>query len=833
MPSLPLQETQRDDLAYLSATLPPQSDPVTIEYATRTGALLRVDGVTAGAFDREHHDVVLAPSAESRELLLEVELHALPTNGLPSGPGIIWRYLNARSHEEPGTKLRLDQCHPEASLRHSSRQAHDPERRQGASDPVDCIGHSHLDVAWLWTYGQTRRKAQRTFAVACDLLDRDPAFLFAQSQPQLYRFVEEADPQLFERVSAYVSQERFDPDVAALWVESDCNVPSGESLLRQMLYAHEYCTKRFGVAPSIAWLPDTFGFANTLPQLLAHAGIPYFTTTKLNWNDTTTFPHPQFVWRAPDGSGVVSALIRSYDGGAYPWRIRTAKERKEPLVLGYGDGGGGVTAKMLDQVRSFGRWIRPRAWFDRLAAEQDRLPVHTGELYLEFHRGVYTTHHDVKFHNALLERALSEAEELLSWCLAVHAPRAAIIQFMDRVHAVWEIVLRNQFHDVLPGTSIEPVYEDARNEYAQAEELIASVLSSAQSMLPRTNSPIGSAAIVPPAREGDLYVFDNGLLEAHVTAAGAIVELRTSSGPNVCTQGNVLALYRDKPRQWEAWNIDRGYERSMRRAKPGDARIENGALHIDFDLGDSPARMRISLAEGEPFLRVDLDVDWRERRTLLRLENWFAVASDEVTYGAPHGTVTRTARAQTPAERAKFEVPGQRYAMVRDGAGSGVAIFTLDTYGWSARALPKGGVHVGHSLLRGTTWPDEHADIGEHRLSYAFAPLAGAGIGALERAWLHFAHEPRVRLFTCDDEAVLVVACKPAHDADGIIVRVRECEGARREVALRCAARMTDAHAADAVERPLERAVRVENEDVCFDLEPYELRTLRVRFSHA
>lgn len=824
MVNLPLREERREDsLAYLSAMLSPQQQPVRISYATRTGALLRVDGVAAGAFDREHHDVVLPPSDRPRELLLEVELHALPTNGLPSGPGLIWRYLNARSHEEPRMAAQLTEAPVDDA--------------QGDSTPHDdtalpCIGHSHLDVAWLWTYGQTRRKAQRTFAIACDLLDRDPSFTFVQSQPQLYQFVEEADEQLFERVRALVREGRWDADVAALWVESDCNVPCGESLLRQMLYAHAYCMRHFGVAPSIAWLPDTFGFANTLPQLLAHAGIPFFATTKLNWNDTTKFPYPQFVWRGPDGSEVVSALMRSYDGGAYPWRIRTASERREPLVLGYGDGGGGVTPKMLDQVRRFGRWIRSRTWFDELAAERASLPVHADELYLEFHRGVYTTHHDVKFHNALLERALIEAEELLAWCLAVHAPRAAVTQFMDRVHAVWEIVLRNQFHDVLPGTSITPVYEDVIDEYAHAEELIASVLSSAESMLPRTTAPIPQATPVPPKREGEEFTFDNGLLQAHVTSAGAIVALHVAGGPNVCSQGNVLALYRDKPRQWEAWNIDRGYERRMQSARPGAARIENGALHIDFRLGASPAHMRISLAAGEPFLRVDLDADWQERRTLLRVENWFAVATDEVTYGSPHGTITRTALAQTPEQRAKYEVPGQRYAMVRDRAGGGLAIFALDTYGWSARVLPKGGIHVGHSLLRGTTWPDERADIGEHRLSYAFAPFAGAGTGALERAWLQFAHEPRVRLFTCEDDGVLVVACKPAHDGDGIIVRVRECEGERREVALRCAARMTEAIAVDALERPLERDVRMEHEHLHFHLRPYELRTLRVRFSH-
>jgi alpha-mannosidase len=555
-------------------------------------------------------------------------------------------------------------------------------------------------------------------------------------------------------------------------------------------------------------------------------------TTKLNWNDTTKFPYPQFVWRGPDGSEVVSALIRSYDGGAYPWRIRTARQRREPLVLGYGDGGGGVTSAMLEQVRSIGEWIRPRAWLDRVAQRRDALPVHEDELYLEYHRGVYTTHHDVKFHNALLERALNEAEELLAWCVAVHAPQAAIAQFMDRVHACWEIVLRNQFHDVLPGTAITPVYDDAAAEYGQAEELVAAVLASARAMLPRSTAPFPNARPVTPEQIGDDFVFANGLLEAHVTAEGIITQLRVAGGVNVCTQANVLALYRDKPRQWEAWNIDSGYERTMRRAKPAAVELDAHALRIDVQLGGSPGAMRIALHEGEPFLRVQLDVDWQERRTLLRVENWLPVQTGRVLYGSPHGSVRRSARRQTAAERAKFEVPGQRYAAAWDDARNGLAVFALDTYGWSARTLEEGGIQIGHSLLRGTTWPDAQADLGEHGISYAFAPFAGIGTGSLERAWLQFAHEPRVRLFTCDDDAVLVVACKPAHDGDGVIVRVRECDGARRDVRLRCAARMVHALACDALERTIERSVNIDQEHLHFDLSPYELRTIRVRFSH-
>jgi len=544
-----------------------------------------------------------------------------------------------------------------------------------------------------------------------------------------------------------------------------------------MLFAHAYCEQRFGVTPSIAWLPDSFGFANTLPQLLAHAGIPYFATTKLQWNDTTRFPYPQFVWQGPDGGRVTSALIQSYDGGPYPWRITTARERNEPLVLGYGDGGGGVTAKMLAQAHAIGRWIRPRDWFEALGKGSAPLPDYTGELYLEYHRGTYTTHHDVKFQNALLERALLEAEELVVWCDAVRAPAAATAQFSERLRTAWEIVLRNQFHDVLPGTAIGAVYRDAESEYALAQELTASVIASAESMLPRT--AMRATLRSQPREDGGAFLFDNGLVRARARRDGVVTELTAPGGANVAIEANVLATYGDRPRQWEAWNIDDGYQQTMQRVAASEARVSEGALELEYDFGGSPGEMRIELREGEPFLRVELDVDWHARRTLLRVENRFAIQTRETVYGTPHGTIVRSALRETPAERAKFEVPGQRFAAVSNERGEGAAMLSLDTYGWSA--LSNGTeITLGHSLLRGTVWPDPQADIGTHRLAYAFAPLRAFGIGALERMWLRFAHEPRVRLFTCDDENVLVAACKPAEDRDGAILRVRECAGKAR-----------------------------------------------------
>ena len=823
---LRLRQAGRDDgIITLVCDLPAQSEAVLLSYRTRTGALLRVDGTVAGAYDREHHDVLVAPSNEARTLTLEVEREALPTNGLPSGPGLWWWLLNALSRQRPQHHVivSLLDTRVNDALLGVLRQAQDDKS-------IPLIGHSHLDVAWLWTYEQTRRKAQRTFAIACDLFDRDPSFVFVQSQPQLYRFIEEDDPPLFERVCEEVRVKRLDPAVAALWVESDCNIPSGESLLRQMLFAYEYCMEKLGVSPSIAWLPDSFGFANTLPDLLAHAGIPYFMTTKLQWNDTTRFPYPQFIWEGPSGNSVVSALIQSYDGGPYPWRVRIARKRSEPLVLGYGDGGGGVTPKMLDEARELGPWIHPAQWFAQLAEGRSKLPVHRDELYLEYHRGVYTTHHDVKANNALLERALLEAEELLAWCRAVRAPAAAVAQFGERLRAAWQIALRNQFHDVLPGTAIAAVYDGAAREYAEALELTASVITSAESMLPRAAVPARRRCA--PRAGGGGYVLENGFVRAVFAADGTLAELAAAGGRNVAVRCNEVTLYRDTPKQWEAWNIDGGYQQSKRTIAAEGVRSADDALEYDYAVGASPATMRVELRAGEPFVRVEVEIDWRERRRLLRVENVFAIDARSVTYGSPHGTIERSALRETPAERAKFEVPGQRFAFARDAHGAGAAMLALDTYGWSAQ-YDGARLSLGHSLLRGTSWPDPGADIGVHRIAYAFLPFEEVRVGRLERAWRSFAHEPRVNLFSCEDESVLVVACKPAENGDGAIVRVRECDGEKRRVRLRCGARALSAVSVDALERDLDVDVTLEAEDLAFELRPFEMRSFRVRFGHA
>ncbi|MBD5634380.1 MAG: hypothetical protein IAI49_07860, partial [Candidatus Eremiobacteraeota bacterium] len=461
----------------------PAGAPLALRYRTRTGALLRVDGIARGAFDREHETVALAAGIAGN-VELEVERRSLPSTGLPPGDGLRWRSMLARSRPEPSRPL--ERVALERPVRPRDRGA-------DARGDLEFVGHSHLDVAWLWTYAEAARKAGRTFATAVRQLESDPAFVFAQSQPQLYAFLEELDPELFGRVRALAAAARIDASVAAMWVESDCNLPSGESLLRQLAFGIRYC-EVLGTRPEVAWLPDSFGFANTLPTLLAHAGIGAFATTKLGWNDTTRFPYARFVWEGPDGSSVLAASIASIQGGFESARVKTARTRGDLLLIGLGDGGGGARDDALAAAAPYGAWTTVAAWFARVRASAAPLPVVRDELYLETHRGVATTQHAIKARHAALERALGDAELALAWAKTLRATPFFLDEARRQLRSAWEIVLRAQFHDVLPGTAIPEVYEDVRRDFDEAEALVSNVAANARSVLP--HAPRGAGAPV-------------------------------------------------------------------------------------------------------------------------------------------------------------------------------------------------------------------------------------------------------------------------------------------------------------------------------------------------
>lgn len=505
--------------------------------------LLFVDGEVVQGVDMNHRNILITPSAEAgrtyridlqsytgtlhSEFSLLVEMRQID----PQIQGLYWDLqvpLQALPRLEEDSRSRIDLIRavndtvnlldlrvpysPEYEKSISEARAyikkHLYEELGGHDDVIaTCIGHTHIDVAWWWTVAQTREKACRSFATVLKYMDEFPHYRFMSSQPVLYAFLKERHPELFEKIRARVKEGRWEPE-GGMWVEADTNLTSGESLIRQFLHGKRFFRDEFGADNKILWLPDVFGYSGALPQIMKICGIEYFMTTKLSWNQFNKMPYDTFMWRGIDGTEVLSHLITTlgvgqdvknffttYNGNLHPdaligaWQRYQQKEINNDVLIsyGYGDGGGGPTHAMLETSDRMEcgvtglpkvRQAFARTFFDELrerVKDNKRLPTWEGELYFEYHRGTLTSMAQNKKGNRKAEFALMDLETIA----ALTAGKAAYPQ--AELEAMWKTVLINQFHDILPGSSIKEVYEVCKQEYealqAQADQLKAERLS--------------------------------------------------------------------------------------------------------------------------------------------------------------------------------------------------------------------------------------------------------------------------------------------------------------------------------------------------------------------
>lgn len=381
------------------------------------------------------------------------------------------------------------------------------EKRCGKSEAeVWCVGHTHIDVAWLWTLAITRDKAFRSFSTVLDLMKQYPEYIFMSSQPQLYKFVKEQSPELFNEIRERVKEGRWEPE-GGMFLEADCNIASGESLVRQIMFGKRFFKEEFNVDNKILWLPDVFGYSAALPQILKKSGIPYFMTIKISWNEYNKLPYDTFMWRGIDGSEVLTHFIpakdyekepqkhmTTYNGYINASQVKGAWQRyqqkylndKVLMAFGYGDGGGGPTKEMLENQRRLAKGIPgcPKTvmttagkFFNKLESEvKDNrfLPTWCGELYLEYHRGTYTTMARNKKFNRKSEFMFQNAELFSSIDKALTGEEYP----QTDLNKAWEVILRNQFHDILPGSAIKEVYEDSKAEYEKILESGGKVIDS-------------------------------------------------------------------------------------------------------------------------------------------------------------------------------------------------------------------------------------------------------------------------------------------------------------------------------------------------------------------
>ena len=381
------------------------------------------------------------------------------------------------------------------------------EDMSGYEDVIaSCIGHTHIDVAWLWTVAQTREKVARSFSTVLKYMEEYPDYKFMSSQPALYQFLKERYPETYEKIKERVKEGRWEPE-GGMWVEADCNLTSGESLVRQFLYGKKFFKDEFGIDSRILWLPDVFGYSGALPQIMKKSGIKYFMTTKLAWNQINKVPYDTMMWRGIDGSEIFTHLITTlgvgqseadffttYNGMLHPdailggWHRYQNKDINNDILIafGYGDGGGGPTREMLETSKRMEKGIRgiPKVrqefagnYFEELEERVEgnkSLPVWEGELYFEYHRGTYTSMGRNKRSNRRCEQLLMDAE-LLEVLTGTSEKEE-----MDKI---WRTVLLNQFHDILPGSSIAEVYEVTKKEYAEIESRLAEMIAEKLNLL--------------------------------------------------------------------------------------------------------------------------------------------------------------------------------------------------------------------------------------------------------------------------------------------------------------------------------------------------------------
>jgi alpha-mannosidase len=510
-------------------------------------ALAYIDGVPYAACDRHHQEIMLAPQArDGRPHLLalhgwtglggfarlepDVKLFMRPcavvqidqpTRDFIATARVALGIANSLDENEParGHLLNaLDEAFKILDTREpfgedfyaSVAPAHAALRAgiQKAGPPLDvsivATGHAHIDVAWLWTLGQTRRKAGRTFHTVLRLMEQFPDYHFSQSQPQLYDYVKNDYPALFEGIKSRVAEGRWEA-MGGMWVEADCNLSGPESLARQFLLGRTFFRKHFGPAADsrVLWLPDVFGYAWNLPQLIKQAGMDYFMTIKIGWNQYNRLPYDSFWWQGLDGTRVLTHFstapdldgygVSTYNATATPaqvigtWTNFQQKELQQELlmIVGYGDGGGGPTREMLENIREMKafpatprmRQAHVRDFFCRLEEEAgDRLPTWNGELYFELHRGTYTTQSRNKRANRKSEFLLHDAEFLATLAARVDATYQYPATLL---HKAWETVCLNQFHDIIPGSSVGPVYDESQQQYAEIRRMGSEVRDAA------------------------------------------------------------------------------------------------------------------------------------------------------------------------------------------------------------------------------------------------------------------------------------------------------------------------------------------------------------------
>lgn len=670
------------------------------------------------------------------------------------------------------------------------------DKKASSSDlNTTAVGHAHIDTGWLWPVREGIRKCGRTFASQITLLEKYPDYVFGASQAQHYAFVKEYYPNLYKKVKEMVKKGRWECQ-GGMWVEADCNIISGESMVRQIIHGKNLFMDEFGVDVNNVWIPDVFGYSAAMPQIMRKSGIEFFVTQKISWSQFNEFPHNTFIWRGVDGSEVITHFPpeNTYNSGLHPEGLIRAKERfKENeyiddflTLFGIGDGGGGPKEEYIERgIRLADTECIPKVKFGKaedflegLRKHEKNLPVWVGELYLELHRGTLTTQALTKKGNRKLEQKLRNVEFICS-CLPLAKYPAKELDF------IWKKLLLNHFHDIIPGSSIHKVYETTQEEHRQCLEKCDELIENAGKMLlgkdegsivisnclsypfngvvelptecglidedgieilvqkegrktfalveiPPQSFKVFEKAGNAPAGEsgsGKELVLENELIRYEFENDGTIKRIFDKECNRDVLEkggrGNLLTLYKDRPVNYDAWDIDIYYEKAILETASA-VKVESipggyvrSGLKFTLKVGVSEIVQNIYLACNSKRIDFQTKVDWKERHKMLRVSFATDIRSERANYDIQYSYMHRNTHRNTSWDRAKFEVVAHRYADLSENE-YGVAILNDCKYG---HKIVDNVLDL--NLLRSPTEPDPDADLGVHEFTYCLLPHKG------------------------------------------------------------------------------------------------------------
>ncbi len=772
------------------------------------------------------------------------------------------------------------------------------------------IGHTHIDCAWKWTLKQTREKVQRSFGTVLELMDIYPEYKFMSSQALLYKNLKEEAPKLYDEVKERVREGRWEVE-GSMWVEPDCNLSSGESLVRQVLYGKKFFKEEFGIDNHILWLPDVFGYSAALPQILRKSGIDWFVTSKIAWNDTNMMPYDTFSWVGIDGTKINTYFLTAQDQSrekperyttyvgntgsrmiAGTWNRYQQKNisNEALLTFGYGDGGGGPTADMLEMGRRTAKGIPGAPIFkidhassflsrlERRIENEPLLPTWKGELYLEFHRGTYTTISKNKKNNRRSEFLFLDCEEMAT----INKELCSTKYPKSELDEGWELILTNQFHDIIPGSSIREVYEQSDIDYKRVSDIAERIIGGAKKDIASRLDKRGGYAVFNPHSfacngsvviDGKTCLVDNipskgyKLTNAFVAENSVKIEGRhvetnrftvlfdehmqitsiydKAARREIIREGeaaNEIRIYADYPDVYDAWEwqeysldkymtltaldsvevIDDGARRGIRIVRPYKQSTVTQIIWFWDDIA-----------------KIDFETvaDWHQQHLMVKAAFPTNINSDKATYEIQFGTVERPTHKNTSWDTAKFEVCAQKFADLSEG-GYGVSIINDCKYGHD--------IHDGTiclSLFNCHTAPNEIADQGEISFVYSLCPHAGRFDESETTKLAYYLNYPMTSVkaegekstlpesysaAALDCENVICETIKQSESGDGTIIRLYESKNTRSRVRLTSDIKFKMAYICDLMENEL-CELEVEDGAVMLDVGCFEIVTVKLK----